>query len=286
MGEAKTKRGLGNSSPEAVNARRTAIVSLFHELGIDMSQPGFYDEPNFVAQEQRNSRFAERYAEWVLLRERDQAYDARVQTIVPQVTDILQRRIVQHNWYGACIAMTAILTRILDRLGIWNIPIRGSASVYAEGSSRHFAIIDQNEGAGFDTGHMWVIAPPYDVIDVTLHHQRWRGDAFQRHVPPIILGKGLANVKARAQDVIAPELRSQMPRDPNIHYTVFPDQRRVLETFPAKQFISGSTDIRYVPAGVSFPDLPLERINEEARAGVPGIQIWTDDILPVLGMMT
>lgn len=286
MGEAKTKRQLGHSSPEAVNARRTVIVSLFRELGIDISQPGFYDQPNFVAQERRDSRFAERYAEWVLLRERDQTYDARVQTIVPQVTNILQRRIVQHGWYGACIAMTAILTRILDRLGIWNIPMRGSASVYAEGASRHFAIIDQNEGAGFDTGHMWVIAPPYDVIDVTLHYQRWRGDAFQRHVPPIILGKGLANVKARAQDVIAPELRSQMPRDPDIHYTVFPDQRRVLETFAAKKFISGSTDIRYVPAGVSFPDLPLERINEEARAGVPAIQIWTDDILPGLGNMT
>lgn len=262
------------------------MVAVFQELGIDISQPGFYDHPNFVAQEQKNSRFAENYAEWVLVRERDQDYDARAQAIVPQVTEILQRRIVQHNWHGACIAMTAILTRILDRLGIWNIPMRGSASVYAEGASRHFAIIDQNEGTGFDTGHMWVIAPPYDVIDVTLHYQRWHGDTFQRHIPPIILGMGLASVKARAQDVIAPELRSQMPRDPDIHYKVFPDQRRVLETFPAKQFAIGSTDIRYVPGGVSLPDSPLERINEEARAGVPGIQIWKDDILPTLGKPT
>ncbi|WP_041699165.1 hypothetical protein [Allorhizobium ampelinum] len=283
MGEAKRKKLLEQPSPESLNARRMEMVSLFHELNIDFRQPGFYDQPNFVAQEQKDKRFAENYAEWVLLRERNQDYDARAQAIVPQVAAILQRRIVQHNWHGACIAMTAILTRILDRLGIWNIPVRGSASVYAEGSSRHFAIIDQNEGTGFDTGHMWVIAPPYDIIDVTLHYQRWQGDAFQRHVPVIILGKGLASVKARAQDVIAPELRSQMPRDPDIHYKVFPDQRRVLEKFPAKRFISGSTDIRYVPGGVSLPDLPLEGINEEARAGVPGIQIWTDDILPTLG---
>lgn len=283
MGEAKTKKQAQEKLAEAREARRIEVADLFQEMDIDISRPGFYDDPGFLAREEQNSRFAENYAEWVLLRDRTQDYDARVRDVVPQVAEILQRRIVQHNWHGACIALTAILTRILDRLGIWNIPVRGSASVYSGGQSRHFAIIDENEGSGFDTGHMWVIAPPYDVIDVTLHYQRWRGDDFQRRIPEIVLGDGLASIKARPQDVIAPELRAQMPRNPDLHFKVFPDQKRILEKFPAKQFVSGSTDIRYVPAGISFPDAPLEGVNSEGSAGVPGITIWTDDIVPILG---
>ncbi|WP_205937674.1 hypothetical protein [Rhizobium leguminosarum] len=162
--------------------------------------------------------------------------------------------------------------------------MKGSASAYSNGSSRHFTVIDDNEGAGFESGHMWIIAPPYDVIDLTLRHQRWRGDAFQRQISPRILGENLANVKARPQDVVAPEIRAQYRGVSDLHNALFPDQARVLKKFPAKAFVSGSTDIRYVPAGVSLPDAPLESVNEQARAGVPAIKIWRDDVAPAFGL--
>lgn len=282
MGEAKKRR------IATVNKNSSAgwldVDRRFSALKIDRTLPGFYDHPNFVKEEQKDQRFAEAYADWVLLRERDAAYESKVREVVPKLAEIIEARIVRHNWQGACIAITAIVTRALDRLGIWNVPMKGSASAYSGSSSRHFTIIDDNEGAGFETGHMWIIAPPYDVIDLTLHHQRWRGDAFQKQIPKKILGEGLASVKARVEDIVAPEVRARHSNIPDLHNAMFPDQARVLRKFPAKAFVIGTTDIRYVPASVSLPDVPLELVNAQARAGVPAIEIWREDIAPAFGI--
>jgi hypothetical protein len=283
MGEAKRKKLKSGSGGEG--DRRTELQGTFQHLGIDYSQPGFYDDPAFVDLERSKPLFIESYAEWVLIRERTPEYEAMVRDVVPRLAAIIEARLIRHDWNGACIAIAGALTRMLDRFGIWNIPMSGSASAYADGNSRHFTIVDDNEGDGFDTGHMWIIAPPYDVIDLTLHYQRWQGDDFQRQIPRQILATGTDVVQARVQDVVAPAVRRRHERDPNLHFRLFRDQKRVLETFPARRVISGSTDIRYVPAGVRVPDGPLEDINLEARAGVPAIRIWQEDVMPAFGLI-
>lgn len=280
MGEAKRKR----SNQRGKIERATELRRIFEQLGIDHSRPGFYDDPAFIEHERTTPGFLEAYAEYVLVRERTPEYEAMVHNVVPELSSIINARLIRHNWLGACIAITGSLTRMLDRLGIWNIPMAGSASAYAGAESRHFAIVDENEGAGFDTGHMWIIAPPYDVIDLTLHYQRWRGDEFQRHIPQTILARDAGTVRARAQDVVAPDVRRRYPPDSELHFRLFRDQKRILETFPAKKIVVGSTDIRYVPAGIRVPDGPLEEVNTEARAGVPAIEIWRDDIVPAFGI--
>lgn len=42
--------------------------------------------------------------------------------------------------------------------------------------------------------------------------------------------------------------------------------------------------LRYVASGSTAPDVPLERVNIEARAGVPAIQIWEEDVVPAFGI--
>lgn len=121
------------------------------------------------------------------------------------------------------------------------------------------------------------------MVDLTLHYQRWRGDTFQHQIPRRILGESLASVKARAQDIVAPDIRASYRGISDLHNVLFPDQSRVLKKFPAKAFVDGATDIRYVPAGVSLPDAPLEQVNSEARAGVSAIKIWRDDVTPAFG---
>ena len=41
------------------------LVDLFEKLSIDYSKPGFYDEHNFLQQEQKDPRFLEKYALYV-----------------------------------------------------------------------------------------------------------------------------------------------------------------------------------------------------------------------------
>jgi hypothetical protein len=165
MGEAKRKRALGDSTK-----RRKELQRLFEDCRIDYSQPGFYDDPNFIAEEQRQLLFLETYGEWVLCRQRHSDYDSHVRDVLGRLVPIITARLDRHEWFGGCIAVTGMLTRMLDRLGVWNTIMIGSASIYTDGRSRHFAIIDEHEGEGFETGHRWLIAPPYDIVDLTLYH--------------------------------------------------------------------------------------------------------------------
>jgi hypothetical protein len=280
MGEAKRKRALGGPS----RLRRVELQRLFEGLRIDYSQPGFYDDPSFMAEEQRRPLMLETYGEWVLLRERTSEYESHVRDVLTRLAPIISARLDRHEWFGSCTAVTAMLTRMLDRLGVWNTIMKGSASIYTGGHSRHFAIIDENEGQGYETGHHWLIAPPYDIVDLALYHQRWRrGDSeFQSRAPKIILAEKAEIVRAQAQDVIAPALLRD-GTDAEMHGSLR-DQRRFGSIFPARRVVVGGLDIRYVASGMSAPQEPLEGINTVARAGVPAIEIWREDVAPAFGL--
>jgi hypothetical protein len=52
--------------------------------------------------------------------------------------------------------------------------------------TRHFAIVDELQGAGYQTGHMWLAVPPFDVVDMTLRAAgtlRWQQRARGLSMP-------------------------------------------------------------------------------------------------------
>lgn len=279
MGEAKRRTGAVAPTNDRL---REILRAKFDGLSIDYSKPGFYDDPNFIAHERGSDRlFVESYAQWVITRERTPEYDSRVRDVLPKLANIIKARIVRHNWNGGCIAICQMLTRMLDKLGIWNVPFSGSASIYVGNDSRHISIVNDREGEGFSTGHMWLQVPPYEIVDLTIHFQRWREDGFQLHIPEIILAETSDVVPARVKDVVAPEV---LGRCPSGYFSLRGDQKRVLSLFPARRILMGDADIRYVPAGFVVPDGPLESVNTEARSGVPAIEIWRDDVVPTFGL--
>lgn len=265
--------------------RRTELLRRFEQLGIDTSQPGFYDEPEFMAEERRDRRFLESYAEWVVHRDRSDEYDAHVRNVLAKLAPIVSARLDRHQWFGSCIAVTGMLTRMLDRLGVWNAVVRGSVAIQApDGETRHFAIVDEDEGRGFETGHYWLIAPPFKIVDLTLYHQRWRAgdEAFQAVAPKIVLAEHADVINARAEDVIAPALlrsgtNAEMRR-------ALSDQKRFGAIFPGRAVTLNGLVLRYIASGSTAPDVPLEHVNEQARVGVPAIDVWKEDVAPAFGL--
>jgi hypothetical protein len=162
VGEAKRRRAAKGGFDDAANALKTR----FKALGIDISRPGFYDDPAFLAEERRDQRFLESYTRWVLSRPRSSAEDARVREVVPRLAEIILARLERHRWFGACFAVTAMLSRMLDRMGIWNCAFSGSVSIKhgsgEEAESRYFAIVDEQEGSHTATGHQWLAVPPFE----------------------------------------------------------------------------------------------------------------------------
>lgn len=280
MGEAKRKKNLGMSA-----VRRGELLSRFERLGIDPSMPGFFDDPKFLVEERRDRRFLETYTEWVIHRERTPAYDKHVRDVMAKLSPIISARLDRHQWFGGCIAVTGMVTRMLDRLGVWNVTMRGSVALRtSDGGSRHFRIVDENEGHGSETGHYWLVVPPYDIVDLTLHHQRWvAGDErYQAIAPKIVLAERTDVIQPQADDVIAPSmLRSGLA--PEIHRHL-PDQKRFGAIVPARRVALNGLELRYVASGATAPDTPLEGINSEGRAGVPAIQVWKEDVAPAFGI--
>lgn len=280
MGEDKRKKMLGASA-----VRRGQLLRRFASVGIDTSAPGFFDDRQFVAEECRDRRFLELYSEWVVHRERTADYDAHVREVLAKLAPIISARLDRYQWFGSCIAVTGILTRMLDRLGVWNTVMKGSVSIRnSDGQSRHFAIVDEHEGRGYETGHYWFVAPPFDIVDLSLYHQRWRrGDeAFQTLAPKVVLAERTEIVKTRADDVIAPAL-IRSGADAEMHRAL-PDQKRFGAIFPPRRGVLDGLVLRYVASGSTALDVPLERVNIEARAGVPAIQIWEEDVVPAFGI--
>ncbi len=280
MGEASRKKSIGASV-----IKRQELRQRFDRLGIDVSAPGFYDDPRFIAEERRDSRMLETYGEWVIHRERSEQYDAKVRAVLERLAPLVTARLDRHNWYGSCIAVTGMVTKMLDRLGVWNTVARGSVAIRTvDGRSRHFATVDESEGTGVETGHYWLIAPPFRIIDLTLHHQRWRrGDeAFQALAPKVVLSETAEIVRPRADDVIAPALL-QSGTDREMH-DALPDQRRFGGVLPACAVDLGGVQLRYIASGITAPDVALEQINAAGTAGVPAIQVWDEDVAPAFGL--
>jgi hypothetical protein len=278
MGEASRKRIRKQS-------RAGEIETLLSRLGIDYSHPGFFDTPEFRAHENADRRFLDIYAEWVLSRPRSAEEDARVRDVLPRLAGIIVARLERHDWIGGCVAVTGMVSRMLDRMGIWNCAFRGSATVTNTRTRerRHFAIVDESQGTGYQTGHMWLAVPPFDLVDMTLRYQHWEQDAFRESISPVLLAEKTDIVQGGVEDLVAPKVR-RMYCDPELLTKALPDQKRFSGIFPARRFVQGNCEYRLAPSGVSVTDGPLEQINSLGQQGAPAIEIWRDDVAPAFNI--
>lgn len=95
MGQAKRKR-------VRATARFQGLDDLFNDLGITSRDPGFYDDPHFMAAESDDPRFLENYAEWVNLRPRSAEYDDHVRHIVPRLAQMVFAKVEALGKHGRC----------------------------------------------------------------------------------------------------------------------------------------------------------------------------------------
>jgi hypothetical protein len=122
---------LGQSKKRTVRlaAEFATLQSEFEALGVNTELVGFYDDLAFLKAEQTNTRLLEKYARWVALRPRSPDYEARARTTVPRLASIIERRIEKDGLRGSCLNVSAMISRMLDRLGIWNFVHRGAFTV-------------------------------------------------------------------------------------------------------------------------------------------------------------
>src|SRR5215212_7992189 len=113
MGEAKRRRIAAAQEFDKLNAELVTF-------GIDTSEFGFYNQEAFLTHEKKDANFLQKYGQWVISRPVDEKYALHVRTVIPQITDLIVDEFKQYGLEGGCVAASGMLTRILDRLGIWS----------------------------------------------------------------------------------------------------------------------------------------------------------------------
>ncbi len=281
MGEAKRRKT--QQSPD----RLAMLSKAFAVLGIQPAAPGFYNSPEFMAAERQNPELLNTYAEWVVRRPRDDAYDARVREIVPQVATMVGQWLDEEGIKGACLNASTALSMFLERLGIWAFVAKGSVSVgdlqQPHLSVRTWHAIDVLDHVGGFAGHAWVCAPPFIVVDVTLKRQHWREDAeFRDILPEPLLFDSARRVEPRFDDVVSDRMTAQVMSDFGRagHYCAIPQLRQFIDVFGAWEAEIDRAIVRYVPNAVTASEEPLEGLDRRTLLKTKPITLWREKIKP------
>jgi len=99
--------------------RHEELVEKFRRPGIDTSNPGFYDDPKFIAAQVGDANLLEEYGEFVLTRPYDAACLAQARQVTTDLAEFLYGKLVADGRLGACIDCSAGMLRLLERQGIW-----------------------------------------------------------------------------------------------------------------------------------------------------------------------
>jgi hypothetical protein len=280
MGEAKRKSDNLKSNFMKLDAK-------FRDDGINTEEFGFYDQHAFTSRERINPEYLDNYTNWVAYRPRTPEYEAHVRSIVPKLAELITSAFEQDNWQGSCVAASIMISRMLDKLGVWSVAIHGSTSLKVKDKNiwRALQIVDHPDFENATLGHSWIFAPPFQVIDSTISLQRWDSDEMKPFIPRFILAEQGRRIEPSVDDVVSAEIQRSYTAttgyiDKNLHHRLEPKIRPMGKIIPSLELQIGGLTARYIPVTGRVSDTPLEEINSAGKIGRTGKEIWEDIIRP------
>jgi hypothetical protein len=261
------------------------VAGQFAEQGIPTDQPGFYDHPNFLAVEQSNKAYIENYARFVATRPYEKEYLARARREIPLIAKRLHQEVVKDGRLGACVDASGVLSRILEREGLWNYQVKGALAIKFPPKSRLEPSYFWATGTGITAGHAWLYAPPFVVLDITIKQQPYR-PRERGFLPEHVLAEVAQLGAGTAEEILDDSVRASLSRrgiDPKEQLRAHrPHLPRFLETFPAHSVRAGGTALKYITYAVMAPLESLEAMTAMSFSGRSGAEVYEQLIQPAL----
>jgi hypothetical protein len=258
------------------------IEDAFAHIGIKELTPGFYDEPAFLQAERREPLLLEVYAAYVRCRPYTPAYLDHAREVITSAATFISNELIADGRKGACIDASGILGRFLEKEGVWNFVAKGGLTTdYPKGSGLprgYFAPIHNTPGLA--AGHAWLIAPPFQLVDLTLRQQPYK-DGQERYLPDTVFATAVEPATSEAADWIDPDLYPGFVRQ----YGRRPTMKDVAQMVgasgmasakrlgTAKVRVNGAT-LKYVTTGVMAGDQPLEKARNLVLRGVGPFELY------------
>lgn len=257
----------------------------FKSKKIDFTKVGFYDSPEFINEERKDFNYLSKYAEYVLAKKYSKEYFKKAKDEIPFISKILNEELIKDGRLGACIDTSIVLSRILEKEGFWNYQTKGSLTITfpkkMKLETKYLWTVDTGE---FQAGHSWIVAPPFDIIDLTVKQQSYPNKT-EKHLPNYICKSGTRLKGINEIDIISPEVLIIMELQgikSNKLYYVKEDIDNFVETFPVVEILDKGIKFKYSTMAIAAPDEPLERVSTLKLSGRLGIEIYNDIILPKL----
>lgn len=257
----------------------------FADFSVPTTEMAFYNHPAFMVAEAENPSVLELYAAFVRMRTRDAAYDNHVRQTVPIVAQTLAQEILSDGQLGACVDASQMVNKILEELGIWSYSILGSLTIAdpSLSSATHFWMFDDQPRAG----HVWVVAPPFEIIDVTLKAQPYeRGEADL--MPDVLALESSERITPNSIDFFETELLAHAHRSvggarETVHQRTHPGMMSAVDYFPSWLVTQDKARMRYATGGISLSTAPdLEALKNRTWNGRYAAAVLRDVVRPAL----
>jgi hypothetical protein len=246
----------------------------FTAAGIDFTAPGFSDSQAFMAAEANDPALLLKYGRYVRGRSLDDAYRDRVRRRVRELADFITPELARDGRLGACIDVSGVAFKFLDREGIWGYAAVGSLVVdfvNPPGRRRilhHFMHPSNSARAG----HAWLCVRPFDIVDLTVQAQTGFTAEERTRLAPV-LAEGVPTEAAVTVDELAePELlalfRRERGRAGRMEDFVTPALRDYWANSPARIATTPTVRLKYIECGVIAGDgAPLEDMQNLVLCG-------------------
>lgn len=258
----------------------------FKVNSIDFSYPDFYDQPNFTIVENTNTEYLVNYASFIEKSHCDSNYLHTTRKKIEVISKILFNELKIDGRKGACIDLSMVLSRILEKEAIWNYMVCGTLTIiYPKNSGIKNTYFWDMDITNAKAGHVWVVAPPFKVIDITLKIQDYieRNDKF---IPNYILAEKYLPATYNVEDICSPEIllvaRSRGIQQDDLIFTAHPERKIFYKEFPGSLIEIKKTKFKYIPSSITASDELFEQITTLNLNGRLGLDIYNDLIIPKL----
>lgn len=221
----RTHRNTAERLGERRWARIGGVPTRLAKLNLDTSRPGFYDDAAFLAAERGDPKLLEAYAGFVDGLTLDQDYFKYARERVRETASFLLKELKADGRQGACIDLASAVSRFLERQGVWNYLVKGALTLSFPASSglssKHFWPIGNGPSAsGATAAHVWVRAPPFVVVDLTVAMQPY-SECAECFLPDAVIAENAPRGKVGLSDLLDPEareeLRYRLHREPKLN---------------------------------------------------------------------
>lgn len=257
----------------------------FVQSEIDVSNPGFYNHPNFVAIERETPDIINEYNRYVVNNTYSDKYIEESDKKIQIITDTLYSELAKDGRQGACIDICQVISKILEAENIWCCIFVGSMTIrFAQETKIPDAYYWSVDSGKFEAAHTWIYAPPFKLIDVSISLQKHQNNEL-KYLPKYILERDVKDEVLTPTDIINPSILA-----PNVSIEAAfnrflsdnPCVQTFMNDFPACKIEYSKCTVSYFPIRATASDGELNQFRCINFSGKNPIELYEQIIIPKL----